>query len=895
MPQGKAVPTEPASEPAALPGCTPQDSGASPAPDSGPDFRRFADSMPHMIWTARADGSIDFVNQACTRYTGIVFETSRRNWIAALNPEDVGHCREEWRRSVASGTSFANECRILNRALGKYCWHAIRAEPVRDARGEICKWYGVATDIHDHKIISEKFTQLGARLNATFESMSEGFFILGRDWKFTYLNTAAEYYLQRRGSALLGKAIWNEFPGIAGQPLAQALKTAAQRQCPTRLEYFYPPLDRWFDIHIHPTEEGISVFFLDISEQKTASLALEKSTRALRLLSRCNGALVRCASETSLLEEVCQIALESGGYQAAFVALREDATLRLAAHACTATSGDCIDQLQACWAASAADGFGPLGQAMRSGLPTLVEDLADYRPASAWGLLVRRHQLIGCVCLPLRDRAQTFGVLTLLQRDTDAIAATDIQLLGELADNLAYGIVSRRAEQQRRQEQNAIVKLAASTAASSGGAFFEQLARNMADALGAHAGFVARILPGTPTRARTLAAVVDGQRVDNFDYRIAGSPCEQLLHHPLCIVPDAIAQRFPDATALAAPEFCAYVGHRLENSAAEPLGFLFALYRQPLARAEFISPTMKIFADRAAAELEREQNQARLRDQASLLDKAHDAIIVHDLDHRISFWNRSAQRLYGWTEREALGRAIPELMCHDQADFRRAFEQALENGEWVGEYLCRHKDGRMLTVEGSWTLVRDQQGVAQSIFTIETDIGERKKMEQELLHRARHDALTGLPNRAYFYEQLEQAMKRSRRQGSWLGLLYFDIDRFKQINDSHGHDIGDAVIQTFAARVRKAVREVDFMSRLGGDEFVLILEDLSVPECTEVVAAKLIDAMQAEFAVRDLSLAVSTSIGIALYRPGMSVDDLVRQADQAMYRAKRAGRNCFRH
>ncbi|MNZ35993.1 putative diguanylate cyclase YegE [compost metagenome] len=863
--------------------------------DSEQEFRRFADSMPHVIWTATADGCLDYVNDAYTRYTGLALDKTGESWISALHPEDVERCLEEWQRAVENGTSFAIEYRLFNQALGMHCWHAVRAEPVRDAHGTLSKWYGIATDIHDHKILSEKFTQLGARLNATFESMSEGFYILSRDWKFTYLNTAAEYFLQRNGSRLLGKVVWEEFPLIAGTPLENALKTAADSLMPSRLEYFYPPLECWFSVNIHPNDEGVSVFFQDISEQKTAALSLERTTRALRLLSSCNSALIRCESEDALLDEICRIALENGGYQAAFVALQDDSPangLRLAAHACTAIESG-IDPFQEHWNISSSEDCCPLQQAMRSGQPVLVEDLADY--TASWRLHIKQCGLVSGVCLPLRDRRKTFGVLTFWQREKGATFQADITLLRELADNLAYGIASLRAEERHRQEQNAIVKLAASTSASSGRAFFEQLARNMGEALGAHASFVARILPESPPRARTLAAVVDGQSIENFDYLIKGSPCEQLAHDALCIVPDDVARRFPASTSLAALGARAYVGHRLDNATGEPVGFLFVLYRRHLARTNFITSTLKIFADRAAAELEREQTQARLRDQASLLDKAHDAIIVHDLDHRISFWNRSAQRLYGWTEREALGHSIPGLMSHDEADFRRAFEQALENGEWVGEYLCRRKDGSALTVEASWTLVRDQYGAPQSIFTIETDISARKTMEKELLHQARHDILTGLPNRAYFYEQLEQAMKRSRRRDSWLGLLYFDIDKFKQINDNHGHDIGDEVIRTFAEWIRNAVREADFMSRLGGDEFVLLLEDLSAPDCTEIVAAKLTAAMQAEFVVKGLHLQVSTSIGIALYKPDMSVDELVRQADQAMYRAKRAGRNCFRY
>jgi diguanylate cyclase (GGDEF)-like protein len=166
-------------------------------------------------------------------------------------------------------------------------------------------------------------------------------------------------------------------------------------------------------------------------------------------------------------------------------------------------------------------------------------------------------------------------------------------------------------------------------------------------------------------------------------------------------------------------------------------------------------------------------------------------------------------------------------------------------------------------------------------------------MEQELFRRANHDHLTGLPNRAYFQSLLTEAVKRAQRRGG-LVLMYFDIDRFKQINDTWGHDAGDEVIRMFAQRVRAAVRESDAVARLGGDEFVLIAEALKAPNDGALIAQKLVDAMGPAFDLGTTRLQVSTSIGVAYFQTGMTPEMLVTAADQAMYAAKHAGRNCFR-
>ena len=203
------------------------------------------------------------------------------------------------------------------------------------------------------------------------------------------------------------------------------------------------------------------------------------------------------------------------------------------------------------------------------------------------------------------------------------------------------------------------------------------------------------------------------------------------------------------------------------------------------------------------------------------------------------------------------------------------------------------KDGSECWIETSKIPLRDGQGQVVGVLAVTEDISARKYMEQELFRRANYDSLTGLPNRGYFENQLGEAVKRAQRRAG-LALMYFDIDRFKQINDTYGHDIGDEVIRLFAQRVRQVLRETDFVARVGGDEFVLIAEGLHQPSDAGVIARKIVAAMTALFHAGGKDLQVTTSIGVAYFEAGMTPDSLVKTADQAMYDAKRAGRNCFR-
>ena len=170
-----------------------------------------------------------------------------------------------------------------------------------------------------------------------------------------------------------------------------------------------------------------------------------------------------------------------------------------------------------------------------------------------------------------------------------------------------------------------------------------------------------------------------------------------------------------------------------------------------------------------------------------------------------------------------------------------------------------------------------------------------KKTNEQVLHLAHHDSLTGLPNRTLFYDRLQQAMARSRRDNELAAILYMDLDGFKQINDTRGHDVGDALLRETSRRILSCIRNSDTAARMGGDEFTAILCNARTPANVEHVARKIIDAIDSPFLLHGKSCSVSISIGVSLFpNHGENADELVKIADAAMYRAKEAGKNCCR-
>ena len=287
---------------------------------------------------------------------------------------------------------------------------------------------------------------------------------------------------------------------------------------------------------------------------------------------------------------------------------------------------------------------------------------------------------------------------------------------------------------------------------------------------------------------------------------------------------------------------------------------------------------------------EARHNAARYRDQASLLDKARDAIIVRGIDGRVQFWNKGAQRLYGWSSDEVLGHRIDHWLYRDgPAASGAVVKITLETGEWSGEIAQRRKDGALLTVDGYWTLVRDDDERPKAFLVINTDITQRKASDEKIRNLALYDGLTGLANRSLLTDRLTSALQRTGQSGDSLSVLFLDLNRFKEINDTQGHGVGDQVLVKVARRLQAALREEEVLARLAGDEFVVVAERADAAVAARI-AGRLVDAMQDPVATHGQTFPVGLSIGIATFpRDGLCMDDLLKRADIAMYRAKAAG------
>ncbi|MBI5330986.1 MAG: diguanylate cyclase [Betaproteobacteria bacterium] len=282
---------------------------------------------------------------------------------------------------------------------------------------------------------------------------------------------------------------------------------------------------------------------------------------------------------------------------------------------------------------------------------------------------------------------------------------------------------------------------------------------------------------------------------------------------------------------------------------------------------------------------------------ARVFEHAGEAIMVTDADNRIVKVNPAFNAITGYATEEVLGQTPGRFKSghHDAAFYRALWRSLNETGAWEGEIWDRRRNGEIYPKWLTINAIRDPEGPLRHYVALFTDISERKRSEERIRHLAEHDALTGLPNRALLQDRLSQAMARAERAHSRLALLYVDLDRFKQINDTLGHPVGDALLQEMSRRLQATVRASDTVCRQGGDEFLVLLDEIESSEDVARVAQKMIETLAQPFRVASHDLCITTSIGISLY-PDDSTDvaSLIRNADIALYRAKEGGRNAFR-
>ena len=295
--------------------------------------------------------------------------------------------------------------------------------------------------------------------------------------------------------------------------------------------------------------------------------------------------------------------------------------------------------------------------------------------------------------------------------------------------------------------------------------------------------------------------------------------------------------------------------------------------------------------------IEREHLLQKIKRAATIFTHSHESIMITDADATIIEVNCSFNQMTGYCSKDVIGENSIMLQSGDEPQefFTEMWDSLLSKGCWNGEVWYRRKSGDVYPAKTTITAMKNAHGVIDHYVSLSTDTSSMKALQGQLKRLIHFDALTNLPNRILLADRLSQSMEQCEPHNQSLAVAFMDLDGFKEVNDKHGHNVGDELLIAVAKRMKAALCELDTLARIGGDEFIAIMVNLENPEDSAPILERLLEATADPFILGDAVTEVSVSIGVTLYpQDGSGVDQLIRHADQAMHMAKQAGKNRYR-
>ena len=424
----------------------------------------------------------------------------------------------------------------------------------------------------------------------------------------------------------------------------------------------------------------------------------------------------------------------------------------------------------------------------------------------------------------------------------------------------------------------------------------------------------------TPVNLQLLKATLQ----QDFDVRTANSGAEGLAmarqHRPDLILLDVLMPEmdgYETCRRLKADSSLKHIPVVFVTGQSDPLSEAAGL---ALGAADYIPKPVKVGITRqriqnlldreklrTQVEAQRDQLEAQLQQNskvdeqlrlaASVFTHAREGIAITGMDGKIVDVNEAFTRITGYSRDDVLGRNPNVLSSgrQDKAFYDAMWQSLTQHGHWYGEIWNRRKSGEVYAEMLTISTVRDAQGQPQQYVALFSDITAAKEHQTQLERIAHYDALTNLPNRVLLSDRMRQALAQALRRGQLLSVAYIDLDGFKAINDLHGHEMGDQMLVALAQRMKQMLREGDTLARLGGDEFVAVLVDLPDASASVPTLSRLLAVASQPVVLGNAVVQVSASVGVTFYPQAEDVDadQLLRQADQAMYQAKLAGKNRY--
>lgn len=436
--------------------------------------------------------------------------------------------------------------------------------------------------------------------------------------------------------------------------------------------------------------------------------------------------------------------------------------------------------------------------------------------------------------------------------------------------------------------------------------FIHSLTRSLASALGVKFAFMSELVGNTGLeRCRLVSFWTGADHSKTFEYDIKGTPCENVVAKDLAYYPSGVQRLFPGDAWLKEASIESYLAIPLFDASGAPIGHMGVMDTAPMEESRENEDILRVFAARASSEMERMRAEHELAESRRMLETLMANLpgmayrFANDRPRTAEFVSNGCLGLTGYAaddftgKKRSYGRDIMHPSDRD-AVFMEIQAGIESRVPFKAVYRILPANGRERWVWEQGSPVFSDDGTLQAVEGFITDITDTKRAEDRIRTMATFDSLTGLPNRVLFFDRLEKVLAYAQRYQHIVAVLFVDLDDFKSVNDNHGHQAGDTLLQDVAGRLSSAIRASDTVARMGGDEFTFLLLDIQDKGDASIVARKVIESVARPFIIGASEVNITCSIGIAVFpADGKDEKTLLSRADTAMYRAKKAGGNRY--
>lgn len=436
--------------------------------------------------------------------------------------------------------------------------------------------------------------------------------------------------------------------------------------------------------------------------------------------------------------------------------------------------------------------------------------------------------------------------------------------------------------------------------------FIHSLTRSLASALSVKFAFMSELAGNTGLeRCRLVSFWTGRDHGETFEYDIKGTPCENVVAKDLAYYPSGVQRLFPGDVWLKEASIESYLAIPLFDASGAPIGHMGVMDTLPMEGARENEDILRVFAARASSEMERMRAERELAESRRMLETLMANLpgmayrFANERPRTAEFVSNGCLGLTGYAaddftgKKRSYGRDIMHPSDRD-AVFMEIQAGTESRAPFKAVYRILPANGRERWVWEQGSPVFSDDGALQAVEGFITDITETKRAEDRIRTMGTFDGLTGLPNRVLFFDRIEKVLAYAQRYQHIVAVLFVDLDDFKSVNDNHGHQTGDTLLQDVASRLSSAIRASDTVARMGGDEFTFLLLDIQDKGDASIVARKVIESVARPFIIGASEVNITCSIGIAVFpADGQDEKTLLSRADTAMYRAKKAGGNRY--